>query len=290
MHLILYNKNVTHTKSYNYYQGDYDSFNNYLKEIDWPTKFNGHNINHNYNLFVQTILSSLDTYIPKTKKKDKTNPPWWSKKLTRAVTHKSTLFIKWKTTKATVDYHAYAKQRNNVKAMIRSAQYAYVYEKNLIQQSQAFISLFKSKQKIRHDITQLQKSDGSTTTSDPESAEELNNFFKSTFTVETADNIPTIPTKIFDSLSDISLTEDIIFHKLLALNGNKAPGPDALHPHLLKSCAASLTTPLFLLAQQSLTSGSLPNLWKRAHVIPIHKRDVNFSHQTTAQSASHPRW
>ena len=44
------------------------------------------------------------------------------------------------------------------------------------------------------------------TTSDPESAEELNNFFKSTFTVETVDNIPTIPTKIFDSLSDISLT------------------------------------------------------------------------------------
>ena len=54
-------KNVTHTKSYNYYQGDYDSFNIYLKEIDWSTKFNGHDINYNYNLFVQTILSSLDT-------------------------------------------------------------------------------------------------------------------------------------------------------------------------------------------------------------------------------------
>ena len=157
-----------------------------------------------------------------------------------------------------------------------------IYEKNLIQQSQSYPKLLycylKSKQKIRYDITQLQKSDGSMTTSDLESAEELNNFLKST-SVETADNIPIIPTKIFDSLS----------HKLLALNGNKAPGPDALHPHLLKSCAASLTTPLFLLAQQSLTSGSLPNLWKRAHVTPIHKKG-NFSYQTTAQSASHPRW
>ena len=56
------------------------------------------------------------------------------------------------------------------------------YEKNLIQQSQSYpklciISLSKSKQKITHDITQLQKSDGSMTTSDSESAEELNNFF-----------------------------------------------------------------------------------------------------------------
>ena len=65
-----------------------------------------------------------------------------------------------------------------------------------------------------------------------------------------------------------------MFRKLLALNGNKAPGPDGLHPHLLKSCAAYLTTPLFLLAQQSLASGSLPDLRKRAHVTPIaiHKK------------------
>ena len=196
----------------------------------------------------------------------------------KAVTHKSKLFTKWKNSKTNVNYQAYTKQRNIVKTMIRSAQSK--YEKNLIQQSQSYPKLLyrylRSKQKIRHDITQLQKSDGSMTTSDTESAEELNNFFKSTFTVENADNIPNIPTKIFDSLSDINLTEDAIFHKLLALNGNKAPGPDALHPYVLKSCAASLTTPIFLLAKQSLTSGSLPDLWKRAHITPIHKQGCKF--------------
>ena len=77
-------------------------------------------------------------------------------------------------------------------------------------------------------------------------------------------------------MSDINLSEETIFRKLLALNSNKAPGPDALHPHLLKSCAASLITPLFLLAQQSLASGSLPDLWKRAHVTPIHKKGCKF--------------
>ena len=33
-------RSFVHTNSYNYYQGDYDSLNNYLKEIDWFTKFN----------------------------------------------------------------------------------------------------------------------------------------------------------------------------------------------------------------------------------------------------------
>ena len=106
------------------------------------------------------------------------------------------------------------------------------------------------------------------TSSDYESAEELNTFFKSTFTLEESDNIPTIPTKISDILTDIVLTEDTI---LLSLNGNKASGPDDLHPYILKSCAASLTKPLLLLTQQSLASGSLPDLWKKANVTPIHK-------------------
>ena len=77
------------------------------------------------------------------------------------------------------------------------------------------------------------------TASDTESAEELNDLLKSTFTVEKADNISSIPTRIFDLLSDISLTDDVIFHKVLALNGNKTLGSDALQTHILKSCATS---------------------------------------------------
>ena len=65
------------------------------------------------------------------------------------------------------------------------------YEKNLIQQSLKLLYRYlKSKQKIRHDITELRKSDSSMTTSVTESAEELNIFLKSTFTVERANNIP----------------------------------------------------------------------------------------------------
>ena len=60
---------------------------------------------------------------------------------------------------------------------------------------------------------------------------------------------------------------------MLSLNSYKAPDPDALHPHLLKSCAASLTKPLYLLVWQSLASGLLPDLGKRAHGTPVHKKD-----------------
>ena len=128
------------------------------------------------------------------------------------------------------------------------------------------------------------------TSSDSESAEELNTFLKSTFTSEESDNIPTILTKISDILTDIVLTEDTIFCKLLSLNGNKAPGPDDLHPYILKSCAATLTKPLLLLTQQSLASGSLPDLWKNQVLLQFTKKDLESKHQITGQLVSHHKW
>ena len=67
-----------------------------------------------------------------------------------------------------------------------------------------------------------------------------------------------------------------LFYKLLSLNGNKAPGPDALDPYFLKSCAASLAKPLFLLTKESLNSGTLPDLWKKTNVTPVLKKGNKF--------------
>jgi len=49
---------------------------------------------------------------------------------------------------------------------------------------------------------------------------------------------------------------------LKSLNPSKIPGPDKMHPQLLKNCAQSLAKSLFLLFVQSLNSGKLPKEWK----------------------------
>jgi len=101
------------------------------------------------------------------------------------------------------------------------------------------------------------------TSSHTETAEILNNFFKFIFTTEYPNSTPKITTRVFDTLSNIQLPEDIMFCKLLSLNGNKAPGPDNIHPHLLKLCTHALVKPVFLLAQQLLSNGVLPDIWKK---------------------------
>ena len=53
---------------------------------------------------------------------------------------------------------------------------------------------------------------------------------------------------------------------------NKSPGPDNIHPRLLKELADVLALPISLLFQKSLESKQLPQDWKSANVTPIFKK------------------
>ena len=75
-----------------------------------------------------------------------------------------------------------------------------------------------------------------------------------------------------ESICDVNISEFIVLEKLSTLKDNKAPGPDSIHPYVLKACAHALCAPLTMLFHQSLTSGDLPCEWKKVHVIPLHKK------------------
>ena len=50
-----------------------------------------------------------------------------------------------------------------------------------------------------------------------------------------------------------------------------SPGPDGIHPTLLRACASSLKTPLAMIYEESLKTGCLPPDWKKTNITPIHK-------------------
>ena len=63
-----------------------------------------------------------------------------------------------------------------------------------------------------------------------------------------------------------------IYKKLCKRQSKNNTSPDQIPFILLKNCAKSLTQPIANLFRMSLSRGELPKIWKKALIIPIHKK------------------
>ena len=76
-----------------------------------------------------------------------------------------------------------------------------------------------------------------------------------------------------DSTFDIDLSDSRIKPLLDNLDINKAQGPDAISGAVLKNCSKTLAYPLSILFYLSYNTGYIPQEWKLANVVPVHKKD-----------------
>ena len=70
----------------------------------------------------------------------------------------------------------------------------------------------------------------------------------------------------------MEITWEKIKKKILQLKISKAPGPDGLHPRLLKELAQQISQPLETIFQLSLKEGKVPTDWKQGEITAIHKK------------------
>ena len=134
------------------------------------------------------------------------------------------------------DYNAYVKQRNETNAKIRQAQKD--YEKKLInkfkKEPKKFYGYLRSKQKVQVIVTQLEKKDCCLTENDQEKPNVLGDFFKSVFVHEDKSTIPELYQRSNECVTNITFTEETVRKKLQNIQPDKAPGPDGLHPRVLR--------------------------------------------------------
>ena len=77
-----------------------------------------------------------------------------------------------------------------------------------------------------------------------------------------------------DQLLDIVIKKDMVQQKLEELNCNKRPGPDEIHPRLLKELSSVIAEPLAKLFQNSLVQGVVPNDWREANLLHYSRKVV----------------
>ena len=112
-------------------------------------------------------------------------------------------------------------------------------------------------------------------TDDLEKAGVFNNFFAEASKLdESQASLPINKNPIpgISLLSDIIITEEEVQDQISLLKTNKGFGPDLISPKFIKMGGQALVRPLTRLFNTTLILAKVPKLWKRANVIPIHKK------------------
>ena len=202
-----------------------------------------------------------------------------SQKLSKKSEKKHRCWQRYIETRSEQKFTEYRRLSNQVKNLTKKAKKH--KERSIAKEakcnSKKFWQYVNGKTRIRQGIPDLVYSgeDGEerNTTNDKENAEVLSSFFTSVFTNENMQDIPDVPTKKFDAvLKDVKISKDRIRKKILSLNIAKSPGPDRVHPKLLKELAEIILEPLEKMFNLNLQSSKMPEEWKIGEISAIFKK------------------
>ena len=91
-------------------------------------------------------------------------------------------------------------------------------------------------------------------------------------TLDTCSKIPRDVPLCAPLLNAFDISDEKILRIIRTLNPNKAHGWDEISIRMIKICDFSLVTPLRLIFEACKVQDTFPEIWKRANVVPIHKK------------------
>ena len=273
------------TKRKNWYKVNKEFVATNANKINWGYSGNITNVESMWGELYHKILSISDLVPEVNIKTDKSGDileklPWDTSRLVRKRKEKDQT---WR------EFDGNPSMQNFQIAMYKQSEFQKVefqeklkYEKKIVSglklNTKPFFRYLRSKNKLRKTVNELVDEDGNKTKSPNDTAEVLLNFFQSVFKGESFGPLPekcfldkNITGKVMENLE---INPDQVKKLLQKLNENKAIGPDGLHPKLLKYLAEddNFVTALTMLLKRCVMEECIPEIWKTAVVIPIHKK------------------
>ena len=264
-------KKFTKRKVYNYSKANWRGLNFDLRRINWHNLIGSQDPHIAWPLF-KTILTKLsDKYIPKKNVKCQFQPPWYDSDCDRILKEKEKWRKKAKESDNESDLNMFRKLRKDFKNVMNEKMRLNVEDDSdpaLI--SKKFWSYVKSKSKSTR-IPETIRYGDRFRNNPTEQANLFNEYFSKQFSRPSSYDI-NIDMSRNDRFVDLRFHVFDVYLILKSTNSNKAAGPDEIHGNVLKNCASTLAAPLTMLFNLSFVTGCIPDEWKLASVVPVHKK------------------
>jgi hypothetical protein len=267
------------SNTYNFSRADYSSLSQYLFGIDWSfLEGGGGSFNERVTEFNNVIIEGMEKFVPKTRGRGHEGryPRWFSKELINLISEKTMAHRKFKRTACPVDYECFSELRRQCKRLYESCHSDYVksVEASLAVNTKG---IFKYTNALKANEVDLPGTMfyGQSTSHDISGTLELfTKFFSETY--DDAEIQSVICDGEFVPIDSINIQQfRIEIHEIAAyirgLEPKRTSGPDGIPPVLIKNCSRSLYYPLYLLFNESVSTGSFPDLWKSSYITPIFK-------------------
>jgi len=276
------NTNYSYKRTlYSYDKLNQGHFNELLSQTDWTDIVSNNPINESVEKFTKFFFETACKCMPiKTVTIRSRDAIWMTADIHNALKERYKLFLRAKRSNKNTDWLLYRQNRNNVTTMIRVRKLEYVEELNQKASDPTklgnkdwwkIVKSFMKKKGLSDDIPPISHN-GQTFHSPQDKANVFNKYFIQQSTLENKDDEPPNLEQLNCELTDISLTSIEITTVIKKLDKNKAVGPDKIHNKLLIAAVDFIAEPLCILFNRSLTEGIVPDMWKTAHITPVHKK------------------
>ena len=261
---------------FRYHKGDYQMMNQNILAMDWESELNPLTADKSWTLFTSVLNDQMKSHIPTSvPSKDKRRKIWMTREATAKHKRKQQAWKQYQHTGERIDYIRATTEKNEFTTLTRNLcrDFERKLAGNLKNNPKDFWRYCKSKLKNKTGLGDIRTEEGNLTSDDLEKADILNRYFTSVFTREDTVHIPPMSKRLESgSLTEIVITPDLVEKKLSKLKVCKSAGPDGFHPRILNELSSSIKEPLWMIFQKSLLEGRLPEVWKNAHITPIHKK------------------
>ena len=239
----------------------------------------GHDVNQSLNNFLDPLKNNELQHIPRKNRRPAVNQPkYWKGELQHLQSQKKAKHsTKQKHPHDDAAKQAFVISRRILKKVLKRKRKDYENEiaANAKTNPKQFFSYISSKKNSRSVIGPLENDRGVLETDDTKMSVLLNQYFCSVFTSENQD-IP-IPQDIIaerqiEALSTVNFSPAEVIKYIDKLKVTKSPGPDQIHPRILKETKNEIAEHLSNIFTQSLENGACPSQWKEANVTPIFKK------------------
>ena len=263
-------KNVPKTKILNFKKANWDALNHDLRYIQWKALLDCKEPEIAWTTFKFNLFNHIKKYIPLITVKSNFTSPWFDSECFSAYRDKERSHKKYKENKTIPNELAFKSKRHVFKNVCSQKMRDNLYnhdDPELIMKK--FWSHVKSNSKSTR-LPECMHLNSRYRNNPLDKAELFNSYFYEQFSEASSYNIDINWSN--DQQFDIDFSHQRIRKLLLKINENKACGPDEIHGKILKNCAVSLAYPLSILFKNSYNTGSIPQEWKTANVIPVHKK------------------